>query len=105
MHLHPPHSCYHISHSYFITTASGKNKQTNKRNNNICSFWDHNANLMHDMCFPGTLPRDNGRREGAGSRDGGKRIHEKLANWSWVSSGIVGSKISNRIYLKLVRIR
>jgi hypothetical protein len=31
MHLHPPHSCYHISHSYFITTASGKNKQTNKQ--------------------------------------------------------------------------
>jgi hypothetical protein len=48
--------------------------------------------------------RDNGRREGAGSRDGGKRIHQKLANWSWVSSGIVGSKISNRIHLKLVRI-
>jgi hypothetical protein len=59
---------------------------------------------MHDMCFPGTLPRDNGRREGAGSRDGAKRIHQKLANWSWVSSGIVGSKISNRIHLKLVRI-
>jgi hypothetical protein len=47
---------------------------------------------------------EEGRERGAGSRDGGERIHQKLANWSWVSSGIVGSKISNRIHLKLVRI-